>query len=370
MSKNKNSMLIICLLGCLFVSAASAANKPNIVFIMADDLGWKDVGFAGAAFFETPHIDKLASQSMVFTDAYTCGPNCSPTRASLMTGTYTPRHKIYTPGGKSKGTTAFMKLLVPARERKNKDLTKRAAAQFPITNQLDPNFICIPEVLKQAGYTTARIGKWHLGKDTQGFDLSSADGKDGPEKGLYGNIDVAEQLTDRALQFIEENQKGPFFLYLCHWDVHGPHRAREKVVEKYQTKLNKIAPDKRRNFDPVYAGMIEAVDTSVGRVVAKIDQLGIAGNTLIVFTSDNGGIQRVSQMATLRSQKGSLPPYSPELNPVENLWHYLRSHYWANKIYSDYDALRHAAIDAWHDAVLNPTIVQSVCRAPYTERIN
>jgi arylsulfatase A-like enzyme len=281
-------------------------DKPNIIFIMADDLGWKDVEFMGAKFFATPHIDKLASQSMVFTNAYTGGPNCSPTRACLMSGTYTPRHKIYQPGGISKGNTKYMRLLVPARGRRDKDLKKLAADQFPITNSLDPKFVCIPEVLKTAGYTSARLGKWHLGDDTQGFDISSSNGKGGPSGRFYGNIDVAEQLTDRAIEFIEDNKKGPFFLYLCHWDVHVPHRARNEVVKKYQEKLDKIPEDKRQNFKPVYAAMIEAVDNSVGRVAQKVDELGLAENTLIVFISDNGGLSGVSQLKPLRGEKGSL----------------------------------------------------------------
>ena len=242
--------------------------KPNIIFIMADDLGWKDVGYAGAEFFETPHINQLANSGMAFSSAYSGGPNCAPTRGCLLTGTYTPRHHIYQPGGTSKGNPKYMKLLVPARERRDKDLKAKATAQFKITNSLDPKFICIPEVLKSAGYTSARLGKWHLGEDTQGFDLSSADGKDSKHGKFYGNIDVAEQLTDRALQFIEQNRKGPFFLYLSHWDVHVPHRARNEVVKKCQKKLDGIPIDKRQNFKPVYAAMLEAVDTSVGRVVA------------------------------------------------------------------------------------------------------
>jgi arylsulfatase A-like enzyme len=287
-------------------SAAGADRKPNIIFILADDLGWKDVGYAGAEFFETPHIDKLAAQGMTFTAAYSGGPNCSPTRACFMSGTYTPRHHIYTPGGKSKGNPKYMRLLVPARNRKDKDLEKKALAQFPIKNALNPKFVCIPEVLKAAGYTSARLGKWHLGPDTQGFDLSSADGKGGPGGSFYGNIDVAEQLTDRALKFIEDQRAGPFFLYVSHWDVHSPHRARKEVVDKYKTKLEKIPAGKRQNFKPVYAAMIEAVDTSVGRIIAKVDELGLGKDTLIIFTSDNGGLPNVSQLAPLRGQKGSL----------------------------------------------------------------
>jgi len=282
------------------------AKPPGIIFIMADDLGWRDVGCLGADFFETPHIDRLAAQGMTFTAAYSGGPNCAPTRACLMSGTYTPRHHIYTPGGRSKGNPKYMRLLVPARNRKDLSLEKKAAGQFPIANSLDPDFVCIPEILGQAGYRTARLGKWHLGPDTQGFHLSSADGKGDSERKYYGNIDVAEQLTDRAIQFIEENREGPFFLYLSHWDVHAPHRARKEIVRHYQAKLDRLPADQRSRFNPVYAAMISAVDTSVGRIVARVDELGIAEHTLIVFISDNGGLPGVSQLEPLRGAKGSL----------------------------------------------------------------
>lgn len=292
-------------IGC-GLEATAAENKPNIIFIMADDLGWQDVGYMGADFFQTPSIDRLADQGIRFTAAYSGGPNCAPTRACIMTGTYTPRHQIYTPGGKSKGDSKFMRLLVPTKGRKDGPLSKKAAAQFPISNSLDPSTVCIPEVLAGAGYQTARLGKWHLGDDTQGFDLSSANGKGGPGGSFYGNVDVAEQLTDRAMKFIDDNRNGPFFLYLTHWDVHVPHKARNEIVKRYQSKLDQIPARERKNFNPVYAAMIEAVDRSVRRVVEKVDELGIANDTLIVFTSDNGGLPSVSQLDPLRGQKGSL----------------------------------------------------------------
>jgi arylsulfatase A-like enzyme len=308
------------LAGAAVAGAEEGTRPPNIIFILADDLGWQDTGFTGAKFFETPHIDRLAAEGMIFTDAYSGGPNCSPTRACFITGTYTPRHGIYQPGGQARGDSRYMRLLVPAVNRKNKALNRRAAEQLFITNDLDPAFVSIAEVLKPAGYASARLGKWHLGNDTQGFDLSSSDGKGGPEGNHYGDIDVAESLTDRALSFIEENRETPFFLYLSHWDVHTPHQAREKVVEKYRAKLESLPEAERANFNPVYAAMIEAVDTSVGRVADKIDALGLAENTLIFFTSDNGGLESlgffgqpgspkrapVSQLAPLRGQKGSL----------------------------------------------------------------
>lgn len=283
-----------------------AEQPPNIVFIMADDLGWKDVGFMGAEFFETPHLDKFAKEGMIFTAAYSGGPNCAPTRACLMSGTYSPRHKIYTPGGKAKGNPKYMRLLVPAKGRKDKTLNKKADGLFPITNDLDPNFVCIPEILGPAGYTSARIGKWHLGKDTQGFDISTANGKGGPEGNFYSDVNVAESLTDRAVQFIDDNKNKPFFLYLTHWDVHTPIKARKDVVEKYKEKLKSLSKKQQKRFNPTYTAMIEAVDTSVGRVVSKIDELGLSEKTLIVFTSDNGGLNHYAQLEPLRGEKGSL----------------------------------------------------------------
>jgi arylsulfatase A-like enzyme len=281
---------LLAALVCACAPQSSAADKPNIIFIMADDLGWKDVGYAGARFFETPHIDGLARQGMAFEADYSGGANCAPSRACLMTGTYTPRHTIYQPGGLSKGPTKHMKLLVPAYGKRSLELKAMAANQFPVSTVLDPKFVCIPEVLKTAGYTTARLGKWHLGTDTQGFDLSTTDGKGATKDNFYGDTDVAESLTDRAVAFIEENRDRPFFLYLTHWDVHAPLHAREAVLEKYRKKLATFPAEETRNFNPVYAGMIEAVDKSVGRVVAKVDELGLGGKTLIIFTSDNGGI--------------------------------------------------------------------------------
>jgi len=320
-------LFTVAMLAACGVGIAAAAetlrdpqDKPNIIFIMADDLGWQDVGYMGAKLFETPNIDRLAADGMTFSRAYSSGPNCAPTRACLMTGLYTPRHKIYTPGGQAKGKPEYMRLLVPAKDRKDKELAEKAAKEFPITSGgLPGDFICIPEVLKEAGYVSARYGKWHLGRNTQGFDISSSDGLSGRgqhSKSWYGDIDVAENLTNRSLEFIEENRDNPFFLYLCHWDVHIPLAARETVVKKYQDKLDALSaadlaelkkrtPGYSEENAPVYAAMLEAVDTSVKRVVAKVEELGLEKNTLIIFTSDNGGTTH-GQTAPLRGSKGSL----------------------------------------------------------------
>lgn len=270
-----------------------ATTKPNIVFIMADDLAWADVGFNNTPFYETPHIDQLCRSGMKYNRAYSGGPNCLPTRACLISGMYTPRTQIWTPGGKAKGKKAWMKLDVPTIGDKQ-----------PGTKvTLDPSVTSIAEVLKSTGYTTARFGKWHVGPDTQGFDISDQNGKgDTSGKNYYGNVDVHEWLTDASCKFIKNNKDKPFFLYLCHWDVHTPIRARKEVTSKYQKKLN----SKRwgRQWSPVYSAMIEAVDNSVGRITATLKEHGLEKNTLVIFTSDNGG-HSITSNKPLKGQKGA-----------------------------------------------------------------
>ncbi|PCE66697.1 sulfatase [Sediminicola luteus] len=289
-------LIVSALVSCTTLGQKST--PPNIVVILADDLGWKDVGYNGAEFYETPNIDALANSGMVFTNAYAAGPNCAPARASLLSGLYTPKHKLYTPGGKSKGKLQYMKLKVP---------TKGAPETFQtfVSNNdaINPNIICIPEVLKEAGYISARFGKWHIGPDTQGFDISSSNGTDlGLEKKHYGDIDIAEQLTDAAISFIETTKDKPFFLYLSHWDVHTPLRARPEVIAKYDQKQQTTATV----WNTTYAAMIEAVDTSVGRVVKKLEELQLSENTLVVFLSDNGGHTHITKNHPLKAGKGSL----------------------------------------------------------------
>lgn len=280
----------------ILLSSAFAAEKPNFVFIMADDLGWSDVGYNGAEFYETPNLDRICKTGMKFNRAYSGGPNCLPTRACLISGMYTPRTQIWTPGGKSKGNSSFMKLKVPSNGQKWDTI--------PSKLELDPSVVSIAEVLKKAGYKTARFGKWHVGKDTQGFDISDSSGKgDSPTKNFYGNIDVHEWLTDASVKFIEDNKDRPFFLYLAHWDVHTPIKARKEIVKIYDDKLKSGSWD--RQWNTTYAAMIHAVDLSVKRVHDKLRELGLDKNTVFVFTSDNGGHAGATTNKPLKGAKGA-----------------------------------------------------------------
>jgi arylsulfatase A-like enzyme len=220
-------LLYLCLLTGLTALAKDFPEKPNIIFIMADDLGWVDVGYNGATFYETPNIDALRASGMEFTSAYPGASNCMPSRSCIVSGMYTPRTQMWTPGGQAKGDKDYMKFLVPrSGDKKGKD-------QFPSKLALEPSVTSIAEVMNTAGYATARFGKWHLGPDTQGFGISDPDGRGGPEKSYYDDIDVEETLTDAAIGFIKDNKTKPFFLYLTYWDVHIPLRARPNVIAKY-----------------------------------------------------------------------------------------------------------------------------------------
>lgn len=283
----------------------SPFDKPNIVVIIADDLGWADVGYNGTQFYETPNIDKLAAEGMVFNRFYPSAANCAPSRASILTGMYSPRHQVYIPQGFSRGgDVSKMRFKVPT------DGQNSTYNTFPVSiNNVSPEFESLAEVLKKSGYVSARLGKWHIGDDNQGFDVNSANGEPGnitnsggSEARYYSDINVAEQLTDAALEFIDANKQQPFFLYLSHWEVHLPLAARAERIEYYQNKL-RVSPQK--DFDPVYAAMVEQLDLSVGRVLKKLDDTGLASNTVVIFTSDNGGVEAQTSNYPLRSGKGS-----------------------------------------------------------------
>ena len=291
----------------LFVSSVtgSVKEKPNIVVIIADDLGWSDVGYNGADFYETPNIDKLAVDGMVFNRFYPSAANCAPSRASLLTGMYSPRHHVYIPQGVARGgDVSQMRFKVPTQNQNSTFNT------FPVSiNNVSPEFESLAEVLSKSGYISARLGKWHIGDDNQGFDVVSAGGEigkitnfGGTEERYYDDVHVAERLTDAALNFIVENKNNPFFLYLSHWEVHTPIAAQQERVDYFIGKLKRRSGE---NFDPVYAAEIEQVDLSVGRILKKLEESGLEENTVVIFTSDNGGLSRITSNYPLRAGKGT-----------------------------------------------------------------
>ncbi len=286
-------------------AATAATPKPNIVFFLIDDLGWADIGCFGSKYYETPNINRLAAQGMKFTSAYAACAVCSPTRASIMTGKYPARLHLtdWIPG---EGNSPAHLLKVPAWR------------QF-----LPLEEVTIARALKSAGYVSASIGKWHLGgpeyyPEHHGFDVNIAgthyghpasyfwpyEGKTHTVAGLKTGGQTGEYLTDRltdeAEKFIESSKDKPFFLYFPNYAVHMPLQAKPAVVEKYRAKT---PPGAQTNA--VYAAMIEAVDDSVGRILRKLDTLGIADRTVVVFMSDNGGLwPQATSNEPLRAGKG------------------------------------------------------------------
>lgn len=260
--------------------AAPSPAKPNIVFILADDLGWTDVACYGSKYYETPHLDRMAAQGMKFTSGYTCGPNCQPTRAALMSGQYGPRTGVYTVGGINRF-----------------DWSKRPLRPVDNVTALAPEKITVAEALKQAGYATGLFGKWHLGEDSdhhpskQGFDEAIVsmgrhfDFNTNPKTPYPEGTYLADFLTDKAVDFIRRHKTGPFFLCLHHFGVHSPYQARQDWIDKFKPK-----PAAGGHHDPTYAAMLASVDESVGRVLALLGELKLADNTLVIFTSDNGGV--------------------------------------------------------------------------------
>jgi arylsulfatase A-like enzyme len=287
--------------------AAAAAVPPNIVFIMADDLGYTDVACFGSRYYETPNIDRLATQGTRFTN-YHQHQNCTPTRAALMSGQYSVRTGVYTVGGIDRF-----------------DWRSRPLRPVDNVTNLPLDRILLPQTLKAAGYATGMFGKWHIGQQgdylpgRRGFDEAIVsmgahfDFETTPKvaypKGQY----LADFLTDQAVDFIRRHRGHPFFLYLPHFGVHSPHDAKPELVARFKGK-----PGVGGHNNPTYAAMIASVDESVGRIMALLDELKLADNTVLIFTSDNGGVggyaraglqrnrEDVTDNAPLRNGKGSL----------------------------------------------------------------
>lgn len=312
--------VILLSVGFTNFSGLDATKKPlNVVVILVDDLGWTDLSVQGSTYFETPHIDGLASEGVRFTDAYAAAAICSPTRAAVLTGRYPARVGITDwirarfQGGKipsdGKNPTKYIggsdkKLLTP-----------------PNPLWMEREEITLAEMLKEVGYTTAHIGKWHLGTEDwypgkQGFDVNIGGCDYGQPPSYFdpyckegqGCIPTleprqeGEYLTDReadeAVRFIQQNRDQPFFLYMAHYAVHTPIQGKEDLIKRYKTK-----PETNQK-DPVYAAMVHSVDQATGKILKTLDELNIEDHTLVIFTSDNGGLEGPTDNAPLRSGKG------------------------------------------------------------------
>ncbi len=301
------AVLITSAVGCGPTEDGESTAPPNIVFVLIDDLGWADLPAYGHTFHETPNIDRLAAEGLRFVNAYAAAPVCSPTRASIQSGQYPARL----------GITDFIKGHWRPFERLTVPINR--------TQFLPSEITTVGEALRAQGYATGYFGKWHLGNPDitpaeQGYDehfYHAGWGHFELAQKLFPAQDVApedyltEVITERGLAFIEDHRDRPFFLTLAHFAVHIPLEARQALIEKYTEKEK---PAEGIN-NPIYAAMIEHVDLSVGRVLDKIDELGMSENTVVVFYSDNGGLYErfdqadgviVTTNAPLRDEKGSL----------------------------------------------------------------
>jgi arylsulfatase A-like enzyme len=300
-------LVAVALFGAGALNAATTERRPNVVFFLVDDLGWTDLGCYGSDFYRTPNIDKLAAAGMRFTQNYSACNACSPTRAALMTGMYPARTHLtdWIPGW-SKQYGGFP-LLPPN-----------------WTQHLEHQYTSLAEALRSTGYTTLHVGKWHLGgpgnlPEDHGFDVNIGGSIRGAPRSYhfpYGgeamkwrtNLSesqrvgryLTDRLADEAVALIERTKDKPFFVYFSFYAVHAPVQGRPDLVEQYRRR-----PLGERHRNPEYAAMVEAVDEAVGRVRAQLERSGVADRTVIVFTSDNGGVCRnTSSNAPLRGEKG------------------------------------------------------------------
>jgi len=312
MNRNITSLLGASL-AALPALTSLAAQPPNVVLFLIDDLGWKDVGCNGSSYYQTPAIDQLAREGVRFTNAYAACAVCTPSRAAILTGRYPARILMtnWTPDGRWDPQS-------PMREG-------RFVRDLPLEE------FTLAEALREAGYRTISIGKWHLGgppfsmPEHHGFDQNiggTAHGAPGdyfypyagdwpiPSTNMRSTWNVlpdgqpgeylTDRLTDEAVRFIRANRDQPFFLYFPHYGVHTPLQAKDDMVEPYAQ-----VPEKDRQGDPVYAAMVESIDQSVQRVQAALRELGLEDNTIIIFTSDNGGFWKATDNSPLRGHKGT-----------------------------------------------------------------
>lgn len=336
--KNKVYFVIALLIGLVLFSCSSPQkelDKPNFLFILVDDLGWADLGVYGSTFHETPNLDKLANDGVMFTSAYAASPVCSPTRASIMTGKHPARSN----------TTDWFGARQPGEPRFNwMPPLQESLDGAEYVSYMDLDEITLAEKLKEAGYNTFIAGKWHLGEDTiywpenQGFDINKgahAHGRPSTSKGCNGFFSpycnprledgpegefLPERLARETIKFLESNTDKPFLAYYSLYSVHTPLQTKEELKIKYRAKKDSLKLEDsfgvekgikvRANQTHVtYAGMVEAMDVSIGMVLDKLKELHLDENTVVIFMSDNGGLASNSaptSNAPLRSGKGWL----------------------------------------------------------------
>ncbi|MGJ8644410.1 MAG: sulfatase [Luteolibacter sp.] len=291
-------------LGAYFLTLSMAVvgeeeSSPNIIYINADDLGVMDVGYQSERY-HTPNIDKLRASGMLFTEGYAPAANCAPSRACVMSGQFGARHGVYTVGGSERGSSANRKLI----PTKNVELLK-------------PDNLTLPAALHDGGYRTIHLGKWHVGHDPleQGFDVNIGGDKSGSPHGGYFapfkggsmerfNEDYPEGthrvdiFADQAIRFLRESSGEdavPFFMHMAYYSVHTRLEPVPEFVGKY----------KGEEVNATYASMIEKMDQGIGKILDEVESLGMTENTLIVFSSDNGGIRKISSQEPYRAGKGS-----------------------------------------------------------------
>jgi arylsulfatase A-like enzyme len=289
--------------------------KPNILFILIDDMGWRDTGCYGSDFYATPNIDRLRAEGMLFTDAYAACPVCSPTRASILSGKYPARVGVTNYIDKNHASHPPRGRLIDA----------------PYIDHLPLEELSLAGALRNNGYRTWAVGKWHLGgpayyPENHGFDFTTGSCEWGhPREGYFGPWThprmpagrdgdyLTDRLTDEAVRLVRQPDERPFFLYLSHYAVHTPIQVKPDDLKKYEEKARVMGLDRLPAFetgdffpcehkrdqrivrrllqsDPAYAAMIENLDWNIGRVLSALEETGQAANTIVIFTSDNGGL--------------------------------------------------------------------------------
>lgn len=320
------SLIFLILFSC---NSEVAPPKPNFLVIVVDDLGYTDLSCMGSTFYETPHIDGIAEKGITFTQAYATCQVCSPSRASLMSGRFPARH----------GITDYIGAKTGEKWRKQKRYTPLLPPEY--TPHLPHQYTTLPEALKEGAYKTFFAGKWHLGGEgslptDHGFDINQGGyHAGGPYSGGYFSpfnnpqmedetgeegMTLSMKLAQETSRFIEANQDTQFFAYLCFYAVHAPIQTREELWDKYRNKaeqqgiaekgfaMERILPIRQQQDNPVYGGLIEQMDDAVGHVLQTLEKLGLDENTVVIFTSDNGGVTSgdnySSNLAPLRGGKG------------------------------------------------------------------